>query len=66
MIIKGVAMKKCIIIFFAFGCQKHVDKKDDQLKYIPPTCEENILFCEDNEFDDLPESNNNTDTGDKE
>ncbi len=49
-------MKKFIIIFALAGCQKHVDKKDDLLKYAAPTCEENILFCDEEAmFDDLPD-----------
>ena len=47
------------------GCYKNVDKKDVPVKYVLPTCGENILFCDDADLDDLPESANNNDTGDK-
>ena len=64
MIFMNVVMKKYIIIFALTGCQKHVNKKDELLEYKPPTCEENILFCDDElQFDDLPENDELLDTG---
>jgi hypothetical protein len=60
----NVVMKKYIIIFAITACQKRVNKQDDLLEYAPPTCEENILFCDDeDQFDDLPEDNDDLDTG---
>ena len=56
-------MEKYFIVFLVMlGCQKRVDKKEEVLIYTPPTCAEHPLFCDDEEYDDLPESNDN-DTG---
>ena len=63
-IIRNVMKKYCVgLIMLNFaGCKKQVN--DQQLQYVltpVPSCDDHPLFCED-EFDDLPESNE--DTGD--
>tara|TARA_B100000131_G_C17875027_1_gene515852 strand:+ start:321 stop:476 length:156 start_codon:yes stop_codon:yes gene_type:complete len=46
------------------GCKKQVQTDEPYInEYRAPTCEENPLFCEDFEDDDLPESGDDTDTG---
>ena len=56
-------MKKygVVIMLLVIGCKKQVSNQPVQ-QYTPPavpSCEDHPLFCED-DFDDLPESNEDT------
>jgi hypothetical protein len=58
-------MKKYFAIILAIaGCKKHINTKDETLIYTAPSCADNPLFCDDEEFDDLPEHDDSEDTGD--
>lgn len=65
MIFRTTAMKKYIVMFAIVGCKKQAqpEMNNDALRYVVPTCAENLLFCDDDEFDDLPESGEESDTG---
>jgi len=45
------------------GCKKQAQTETFINEYRTPTCEENPLFCEDFEDNDLPEHSEGTDTG---
>ncbi len=45
------------ILAFLIGCKKSQTAVDEPVpQFVYPTCEENPLFCDDEEFDDLPEA----------
>lgn len=59
-------MLRYILTFmFLFGCHKKVQTTEMHVnERIEFTCEENPLFCEDFDDNDLPEYGEETDTGD--
>ena len=57
-------MLRCIFtLMILTGCKKQVQTETFINEYRTPTCEENPLFCEDFEDNDLPEHSEGTDTG---
>jgi len=58
-------LRSIIILLLFFSCKKQVEPTD--LTPRPaidfPTCEDDLLFCEDEDLDDLPERDEHNDTG---
>ena len=58
-------LRSIVILLFLFSCKKQVELQD--LTPRPdidfPSCEDDLLFCDDEEFDDLPEHDEPKDTG---
>ena len=57
-------LRYILTLIFLFGCQKKVQTNEIYIeKRIEITCEDNPLFCDDFDIEDLPESGAESDTG---